>query len=54
MQFELKVEQMKNSKNYYLNIKIVDSIAAAKILSIWSTDSRIEEIYKILKYSEIK
>lgn len=46
--FELKENMIGNNKNYYLNIKITDSICPTEYLSIWTTDDKITDIYKMI------
>lgn len=49
MQFELKKQERDGQFDYYLNIKIPDSILKTKIVGIWSQDPQLETLYSALK-----
>ncbi len=42
IQFELKKESKPERTDYYLNMRITDTIAKTRILGIWSMDPRME------------
>lgn len=49
MQFELKKQERDGRLDYYLNVKIPDSILKTKIVGIWSEDPKIEALFAMVK-----
>ena len=49
MQFELKESGTGDQQNFYLNVKVTDSISKTKLLGIWTMDPRVREMFGVLQ-----